>query len=293
VLPAAPTARLVQEGFVPLVSKTGQRHPVTEGLETFAPGPPREDGSPGWGRWFRTVEVTPKSGEVVMTGAGGRPLLILDRVGEGRVALMASDHAWLWHRGFEGGGPQLELLRRLAHWMMKEPELEEEALRASAQGSSITVTRRTMAETAADVTLTAPDGTVSVLALTETAPGRFTATHDAAGIGLYRLSDGTLDAVVALGPSAPREYAETIATGERLAGYVAEGRGGLVALEDGVPQIRTIREGRPAAGRGWIGITPRAAYVTADVRIRPLLGALVLLLLAAGLTVAAWLREGR
>jgi hypothetical protein len=268
VLPAAPTARLVQEGFVPLVSKTGQRHPVTEGLETFAPGPPREDGSPGWGRWFRTVEVTPKSGEVVMTGAGGRPLLILDRVGEGRVALMASDHAWLWHRGFEGGGPQLELLRRLAHWMMKEPELEEEALRASAQGSSITVTRRTMAETAADVTLTAPDGTVSVLALTETAPGRFTATHDAAGIGLYRLSDGTLDAVVALGPSAPREYAETIATGERLAGYVAEGRGG-------------------------IGITPRAAYVTADVRIRPLLGALVLLLLAAGLTVAAWLREGR
>jgi hypothetical protein len=56
---------------------------------------------------------------------------MLDRVGAGRIALLASDQAWLWDRGFEGGGPQAELLRRLAHWMMGEPELEEEALSAT------------------------------------------------------------------------------------------------------------------------------------------------------------------
>ena len=64
---------------------------------------------------MRQIELTEPTGDVVMTGADDSPLLVLDRVGEGRVALLGSDHAWLWNRGFEGGGPQLELLRRLAH----------------------------------------------------------------------------------------------------------------------------------------------------------------------------------
>ena len=38
-----------------------------------------------------------------MTGVG-RPLLAVDRVGEGRVAQLMSDHIWLWARGFDGGG---------------------------------------------------------------------------------------------------------------------------------------------------------------------------------------------
>ena len=79
-----------------------------------------------------------------MEGPDGRPLLVLDREGEGRVALLASDQAWLWGRGYEGGGPQLELLRRLAHWLMKEPELEEEALSATAEGQTLTITRRSL-----------------------------------------------------------------------------------------------------------------------------------------------------
>jgi hypothetical protein len=286
ILPVDATSRVVDEGFRPVLTDLGQRHPVTEGLEKLAP-------EGGWGRWFRTVEVTPRSGQVVMTGAGDRPLLVLDRVEEGRVAVMASDHMWLWGRGFEGGGPQLELLRRLAHWMMKEPELEEEALVATAEGQRLTVARRTVGEDPGPVTITAPDGTETELAMPEVGPGRYAAQWDAPEIGLYRMAQGELTAVMALGPAAPREFEETIASGDRLAPLVEPLRGGVVALAAGHPDLRRVAEGRAAAGRGWIAITPRGAYQTRDVRVAEVLPPWAWLLLAAGLAVAAWLREGR
>ncbi|PKP73157.1 MAG: hypothetical protein CVT84_14960 [Alphaproteobacteria bacterium HGW-Alphaproteobacteria-6] len=295
ILPARPTARIVDGGFVPQVSALGQRHPVTEGLDRFAvdgdePGPP---GAPGWGRWLRIIELAEAQGQVVMEGPDARPLLILDRVGEGRVALLASDQAWLWGRGFEGGGPQLELLRRLAHWMMKEPELEEEALTATTGDQRLTITRRSLSDGAREVTVTAPDGSQSVLPLTETAPGRFTATIAGPDVGLYRLDDGEQQRVIALGPAAPREFEETIATEERLSPVVTPTRGGFHRIEDGLPDLRQVRAGRPAFGRGWIGITPRGAYQTADIRIAPLLPPLAFVLIALALMLAAWLREGR
>ncbi|HPE25144.1 MAG TPA: hypothetical protein P5036_03530 [Albidovulum sp.] len=293
ILPAAPTGRVIDGGFKPALTALGHRHPVTEGLEAFAPGAAEGGESPGWGSWLRIVDLEKPDGQVVMQGPDARPLLVLNRVGEGRIALLASDQAWLWSRGYEGGGPQLELLRRLAHWMMKEPELEEEALLAEAKGTDLTITRRSLAEGPRDVTLTGPDGAVSVVPLAETEPGRFTATWAAPGMGLYRLSDGDLTRVVALGPATPKEFEETIATDERLAPAVEPTNGGFLRLEDGLPDLRQVRAGRPAVGRGWIGITPRDAYVTQDIRILPLLPAWLLLLLTAGLAVAAWLREGR
>ncbi|MBK5926620.1 hypothetical protein [Rhodobaculum claviforme] len=289
--PARPTSRVLEVGFRPELSDLGRRHPVTEGLDDAMPR--ADDGGPGWGRWFRLVEVEQETGQAVMEGPEGRPVLILDRVGDGRLALLASDHAWLWDRGHEGGGPQLELLRRLAHWMMGEPELEEEALTATAQGGTITVTRRTLADTAAPVTVTGPDGAEVTLDLTEETPGRFAARWEAPGIGLYRLTDGTLDAVIALGPSAPREFEQTIATADTLAPLVGTTRGGALPIAEGLPDLRQVREGRAAAGRGWIGITPRDAQATTDLRTATLLPAWLWLLAAAGLALAAWLREGR
>ena len=93
-----------------------------------------------------------------MEGPEARPLLVLDRQGEGRVAMLASDQAWLWSRGFEGGGPQLELLRRLAHWLMQEPELEEEVLRGTGEEGGVVITRRTLAETVPPVDRDQPVG---------------------------------------------------------------------------------------------------------------------------------------
>ena len=294
ILPGAPTARVIEEGFTPRLSALGERHPVTEGLEEFAPRPAAEDGTPGWGRWFRDIDVTPTpDAQAVMEGPDGRPLLLLGRVGEGRAALLASDHAWLWDRGFEGGGPQGELLRRLAHWLMQEPELEEEALWVEPQGQTMRIVRRTLAEAVPEAVVTGPDGAETTLTLAEVSPGRFEAVWEAPEIGLYRVRNGEEETVIALGPAAPREFEETVATGDVLAPAVEATQGGVARIEDGTPRLREVREGRPAAGRGWIGITPREAFVTTDISIRALLPAWAFLLLASLLVLGAWLREGR
>lgn len=283
VLPATPSARVIDAPYLPVVSDLGNRHPMTADLP--------QNGA--WGRWLRQIDVTATSGNVVMTGIDDRPLLILDRVEEGRVALLASDQAWLWNRGYEGGGPQLELLRRLAHWMMGEPELEEEALTASAEGQTMRIERRTLSEDVPPLTITGPDGTVTELPLSSAAPGRFEAVFTGPEIGLYRLENGDQISVIGLGPTAPREFVETIANAAVLEPAVSALRGGINRLEEGLPSLRNVRAGRPAAGRGWIGLTPRDAYETRDVRQTPILPAWLVLILSAGLITAAWLREGR
>ncbi|SEN11761.1 hypothetical protein SAMN04488077_11256 [Roseovarius tolerans] len=285
LVPARPTARVVEEGYRPDVTDLGERHPVTAGLE--------RDFGAEWGRWMRQIEVTPTGGDVVMSGVGDRPLLMLDRVGEGRVALLASDHAWLWGRGFEGGGPQLELLRRLAHWMMKEPELEEEALWAEATGQQMRVIRRSLSDEVGPVTITTPSGEVVERELEEVSPGRFETLYDGPEIGLYRLENGEESAVIGLGPAAPVEFERTIASDAALRPVIDATNGGVQAMADGVPRIREVREGRPAAGRGWIGITPRGAYETMSVSQMALLPPWLVLLLVSGLILAGWLREGR
>ncbi len=282
-LPAQPTARVIEERYVPMVSDLGHRHPVTTNLGD----------SEDWGAWLRQIDVNERSGQVLMTGLEDRPLLVLDRVGEGRVALLASDHAWLWSRGFEGGGPQLELLRRLAHWMMKEPELEEEALWAEANGQSMRIIRQTLEEEVGPVTITRPNGETLEITLEEVSPGRFEAQYFGPEIGLYRLQEGDLMAVIGLGPAAPKEFERTIATGDVLEPVIAAMRGGVIRLEEGLPSIRNVRSGRPAAGRGWIGLTPREAYETRDVTQAGLLPPWLVLLLAGGFLLGGWLREGR
>jgi len=285
IVPARPTARVVSQGYRPAVTDLGERHPVTAGLED------EHDGA--WGQWLRQIEITDATGDVVMSGAQDRPLLVLDRVEQGRIALMASDHAWLWNRGYEGGGPQLELLRRLAHWMMKEPELEEEALWATATGQTMRIIRRSLDETVPPVTITTPSGETVELSLTETSPGRFETTYEGPELGLYRLANGDQTAVIGLGPAAPVEFEKTIASGAALAPVIADTNGGIKRLSDGLPRLRDVRAERPAAGRGWLGITPRDAYETLSVTQTALLPPWLVLALFAAFTLLGWLREGR
>ena len=283
ILPAEPTARVVEEGFVPQISDLGARHPVTSGLP--------DEGT--WGRWLRLVEVTPDGGQVVMTGAGDRPLLVLDRKGEGRVAMLASDQAWLWARGYEGGGPQLELLRRLAHWMMGEPELEEEALWAEANGQRMRIIRQSLQSDVGAVTVQTPSGETRDLELTETAPGRFEALFEGAEIGLYRLTNEDQEAVIGLGPAAPREFTDVIASAASLQPTVDQLRGGVFRIEEGLPSIRNTRMGRPASGAGWLGLVPRDAYQVQSVSRTALMPAWLVLLMVSAMIIGGWLREGR
>ncbi|WP_118133195.1 hypothetical protein [Oceanicella sp. SM1341] len=291
VLPAEPTARILEEGFRPHVSRLGFRHPVTEGLEGAVSA---DESGPTWGRWFRLIEMQAERGETVMEGPGDRPLLVLDRPGEGRVAMLASDHAWLWSRGYEGGGPQAELLRRLAHWLMKEPELEEEALTASVSGAQVQVNRRSLEDLTSDLTVVSPSGEESVVPFTLQRPGRWTTTFTAQEQGLYRLSDEAHEIVVAVGPPSPREFENPISTGDILAPLVTATDGGILRLaETGVPEIRRVREDRVAAGRGWIGLAEREAYTVRDISLTPLAPGWLMLALAAALTLGAWRLEGR
>jgi hypothetical protein len=290
VLPVEPTKRIVERGFRPLVTPLGFRHPVTEALE----GAGDAETPPVWGRWFRLVDVVAGSGHVVMEGPEARPLLILDRPEEGRVAVLASDHAWLWARGFEGGGPQAELLRRLAHWLMKEPDLEEEALVATVKGSRVAVMRRSLEDWTGTLTVTAPSGGTETVAMDLRTPGRWSAEFLAGEQGLWKIADGTRTVAVAVGPAAPREFENPISTHEVLAPLVEASLGGALRLASaGVPDIRRVREGRLAAGRGWIALAERRAFLVRDIRLTPLAPGWLMLVLASLLLIAAWRIEAR
>ncbi len=290
VLPAAPLGDVLETGYKPKVSEIGQRHPVSSNLPQA--GDPGKD--PEWGRWFRLVTSRTERGNAVLTGAEDRPLVVLDRVGEGRVAQLMSDHLWLWNRGIDGGGPQPELVRRVAHWLMKEPDLEEEALRATAVGGRIEVTRRTLAATFPQVRMTAPDGSVKTIDLRQASPGLGLGVIDVDKPGLYRFDDGTLRTVAAVGSPDPLEFADVRATEAKLRPLVDASGGSMSWLSDNAdPDIRSVRPGRAAGGADWIGLRRNEGYTVAGINQLPLLpGILVALafLLALG---AAWWREGR
>ena len=290
ILPAAPLGDVLETPFRPKVSEIGQRHPVTANL----PQAGEPDKEPAWGRWFRLVTSRTERGNAVLTGAEDRPLVVLDRVGEGRVAQLMSDHLWLWNRGIDGGGPQPELVRRVAHWLMKEPDLEEEALRATAVGGRIEITRRTLATSFPQVTMTVPDGTTRTLDLRQTAPGLGLGVVDVDKPGLYRFDDGTFRTVAAVGSPDPLEFSDVRATDTKLRPLVEASGGGLLWLVDQTePDIRTVRPGRAAGGSDWIGLRRNEGYTVAGINQLPLLpGILVALafLMAIG---SAWWREGR
>jgi hypothetical protein len=303
VLPAMPTGQLIERPFKAKLSDDGIKHPVTRGL------PGSDEKEPAWGRWFRQVEVAPARGRVLMKGADERPLLVLDRKTKGRVALLLSDHAWLWARGYEGGGPHTDLLRRLSHWLMKEPDLEEERLLASAKGLKLTVERRSMEEDAVGrVRISAPGGETSEVALDKAGPGLWRSTVDVAAPGLYKLETqsalGPLTAVAHAGVEDAREMSEVTATDEKLrplaeatGGGVFWTRGGglLGNLGSGVdlPRISMLTNARVLAGSGWLGLKDREAFVTRGVRLIPMFTGFLALAALLVLLAATWWREGR
>ena len=290
ILPAAPLGDVLETPFKPKVTEIGQRHPVSANL----PQAGQPDKEPDWGRWFRLVTSRTERGNAVLSGAEDKPLVILDRVGEGRVAQLMSDHLWLWNRGIDGGGPQPELVRRVAHWLMKEPDLEEEALRATAVGGRIEVTRRTLATTFPPVTMTSPDGTTRKLDLRQTAPGLGLGVVDVDKPGLYRFDDGTLRTVAAVGSPDPLEFSDVRATETKLKPLVEASGGSMLWLVDQPdPDIRTVRPGRAAGGSDWIGLRRNEGYTVAGINQLPLLPGILVALVFLMAIGSAWWREGR
>lgn len=286
ILPGAPTGNVIEQGLKPSITESGNRHPVTADLAAAG------DAVPRWGRWFRQIEATKTRGHTLLNGVGDRPLLILDRVGEGRVAQLLSDHIWLWARGFENGGPHSEILRRLAHWLMKEPDLEEENIRAVVEGNELVVIRRSVSDEHPDVEVTLPSGATRTVTLKKGSGGRARGTIPADEVGIYRLNDGTRTAVAAVGNVNPKEFSDMRATPQLLSPMAAASGGGIHWLADSAPTLRRVRADRKPSGSDWMGVVSNRDFRVASVRETPMLPALLVLLLGLGALIAAWRREG-
>ena len=292
VLPAAPSGRVVEEPFKPMLTDLGQKHPVTRDLAGS------KGDQPSWGRWFRVVDVDPRDAEVLMKGAEGKPLLVLGERGQGRVALLLSDHIWLWARGYEGGGPYTDLLRRLAHWLMKEPDLEEEMLKATSRGQTLNLERRSIKDAIEPVTVTAPSGKEETVTLDKAEPGLWRKSMTAGEQGVYRISSGKLASVVTVGNANAKELSAVTATDAALSPILNETGGGSFWLgrnqadASPLPRIVMVRGGHVMHGADWLGLHKRDAYHVQGVRLFPLFTGFLALALLLGMMATTWFREG-
>ncbi len=297
IAPARPDGTLIEAGFRAAVSEAGRRHPVTRGLLGSDQVPP------AWSPWFRQISANVTRGTAIMDGAQGKPVLVLSREGKGRVAELLSDQMWLWARGFEGGGPYLDLLRRLAHWQMKEPDLEEEALRAAVEGRTFTITRQSLKDAVPPATLTLPSGKTLTVKLDPGEPGLWHGAVEVKEFGLTKVEDGELSVLANVGPETPREFQEVVSTTDKLR-PIAEATGGTVrrigegsaASETGtitMPRLVAMHDSPIYGGSDYVAIRQTGASEVRSIGFSPLaigFGGLVVLL---GGLLSTWLYEGR
>ncbi|MEL6858599.1 MAG: hypothetical protein AAFO74_09450 [Pseudomonadota bacterium] len=284
ILPALPTGEVISEDVMPTLSAEGLRHTITEDFEGLS-----------WGKWLRYIQAQADTGDVLMQTAEGAPLFAVDRVGDGRVAQLLSDQIWLWARGYDGGGPFSDLIRRSVHWLMKEPELDERQLQLIAQGDMVRARLRTLADRAAPLIIETPDGSFLEPDWQSDGPGSYSANVPVDQLGLYRAQSGGLDAVALNGPANPREFAALETTGEILRPLTDASGGGIYALQrpDQRPNIRMVGQRAETRGNNWLGLRERGAYAVRNSTSLPLLPGLLAIGLILLMLLFAWRREGR
>ena len=291
VLAADPTGQITETPFKPKLSVNGEKHPITQSLK----GASRTD--PKWGQWFRLIDATPITADgetqVLLEGPDAKPLLVTRRVGKGRVAQLLSDQGWLWARGYDGGGPEAELLKRIAHWSMKQPELEEERIAAHGQGLDIIVDRFGLKQTYETATARGPSGQEQPVPLKEIGPGHYQGRFTPAEAGTYALVDGELQAVAAAGNGDSREVTDLLATTKKLEPVTSAKGGGIFWLEDGLPRLTTQSVSQNYAGAGFMALRANGQTKTLAVRELDLFATLLSLAVLLILASIMWRREGR
>ena len=286
VLPSRPTGETTNEAFRPELNAKGRRHPITSSFSG------KDDKL--WGKWFRIIDNKPISGNVLMEGPDAAPLLVIDKIGEGRVAMLMSDQAWLWAKGFDGGGPYSEMFRRTAHWLMGEPDLDAEKLTAKAENGLLAIERRTLEDGVQKVTVKKPDGTRENVTLSKTSEGIYRGSVKSAGQGAYRLESGEVSTITAIGALNPKEYSELLPTLEILAPLAANTGGSqhLTALTGNIPEIRRVQAGRKTSDTNWMGLIAHEDYTVRASKRSPLAPGWLFFLLALICLMWAWRREG-
>ena len=294
ILPGSPTGDVIDRPFKPTPTDLGRRHPVTDSL-VWGDYHSKDKGVPSWGRWLRQVDLHRESGDVLMNGVDGKPLLILDRVKKGRVAQIASDQIWLWSRGFESGGPHAELLRRVVHWLMKEPELDERALSVLVDRNTIIVRKHIYDQDKETIKMTTPDGQSSTFDLTSTPEGWLEHKVSASALGIYAFEDSSGERRYAIiGDINPPELFSVKTTSEKLEPVLTASKGGAVWLSDvPEPRVRLLSNSRNYAGNNWVGLRRNNDYTVTGVKDIPLMPEWMSLLLLFCVLTFAWWREGQ
>lgn len=288
ILPALPAGPAVETPFRAEFSSIGSKHPATSGLSE----------SEFWGRWLRIMPASKRSGKTLLTGPDDTPLLILDRVGKGRVGLLLSDHVWLWARGFDGGGPHAELLRRVSHWLMKEPDLEEEQLALSEVDGDLIVQRQTIEDRVNAVDITFPDGsTISVSPRSTPTDGIYQAIVEHPPKGLYEAKADNLFAIGIIGKSQETEFRDIVSNASKLFPIAEESSGGIFKIRNGdtallpnLTRTKNTKKGVPE-NRSSMPILDRQSSKITAVKSKPLASPFTWLLLLGTAIFSVWLIE--
>lgn len=291
VLTGKPNGQIIEEGFHPRLSEIGKKHPVTSALlkENLSAN------GDEWGRWFRLIAADPGEGQILMNGPDQLPLLLLNHVEKGRVAQLFSDQLWLWQRGFEGGGPYTELIRRTMHWLMREPELEEERLSGIITEQNLIVTRHSLGALPSQISVVFPDGTHHDIAMKEVNPGEASGQIHVEQEGLYKLSDRDKNAFTAYGELNSKEWEDPRASPHLIEEIAEDRRGGIFQadISGALPDLHYVKDGGALSGSNWLGLRANEQYIVTGHHQTALLPAWAALLLALSTALWAWWREGR
>jgi len=287
VLPARPTGEIDTVPFRPKLNEKGKRHPITSIFkgETAA----------RWGRWYRSLDAEIIKGDALMVNDDGKPLLVVDKVKKGRVALLLSDQAWLWSKGHDGGGPYNEMFRRLAHWLMGEPDLEADRLQARVENGVLNIEHWTLDDQTQPVQVLRPDGTSQTVQLRRTEPGHFTGSINADSQGAYRISAGDLSTIAAVGALNPSEFKHVIATADILTPLVTASGGNTywVGADATIPALRKVSAGSKASGSNFAGLIENEQYTVTASRRTPFAPTWIYFLLILAALLIAWRLEGQ
>lgn len=295
VLPTLSTGELVTGSFVPTLSDTGKRHPVTatlgENMLTTL-----------WSPWYRQIDARPANDKVetLLTGLNQKPLLVLAHVGQGRVAQFLSNQFWLWSRQYPTGGPGSEMMRRTSHWLMKEPELDETALRAHAELHDgiwqLLISKQSLHGDTENVVVTGPDNQpVQVKLSADKKNGVLKTTADLKQGGLYHVKDDDHEILVMAGTTNAPEFGAMVATAEKLSPIAETSDGGVMWLsnDSDAPEIRRTNRNGSQHGSGWIGLRKNGRYRVTGSDTIPLWPAWLALSVLLATAMWAWRREGR
>ena len=285
ILPTEPTGDIIVQEFIPIMTKDGERHPVTANLK---------DGiNSNWGPWYRMVEGLTIAGDVLLEGPDARPLLVLNRVGQGRVAQILSDQSWVWTKSGVNKGPQADLLRRLVHWLMKEPELEENELSAKIDNDTILITKNSLNLDKKPIISTSPDNIKEEIVLEDIGRGKQIGKILSPKEGTWKFSSGNSQISLIVGNSNSSEYLDVRATDNIVKPIVSYTSGSInwVNNEKNIPKIKQIQKNKLTDNSKNIQLIKNEKYYVKNIQQSSLTPWYFVLIFSLILLFLSWYRE--